>query len=345
MINIALASPSNVQLPKATDYYRYLSELIYVVFTKMESHKEGQGKTGEAGPGIDENEICAVRIPLSTPFSEIIREIADNLKCDVAHLRLYLNDEIVGPIPLKGDHGKTFEEVIKDHPLPSGYAHEGIQIGCEITSVSVAQLDAMKAIKFQFSLSSGMEGESIVYLGPEDTPHSIIARLPESIKNNLKMPIRLLEIHNHRILNQFINNDSLAPIGESSLVLLEDDVDPREIDPPAGHRMISVMHFSNRDPSRTHSRPLRFMLQPHEPFAVAKGRLLSQLRLSPSEERACSFHIVAYGRARPIQDEDVLTSMELGEHDQIGVCRPDPIQGRLSLSGMERSIKIRSSKS
>ncbi|PJF16561.1 hypothetical protein PSACC_03542 [Paramicrosporidium saccamoebae] len=340
--------PHEVKLPKVGDYFRDLHTMLFIRLKHLVAVESGT----QPDPS-DLAEIISARISLNTPFLELTEAVAGKIKAVATHVRLYLIDEIGDLTVLKPPSEKaTLEETLSHVSLPSNIATEGLTIACEATMMPVAELDSMKRIRLTLvdepeNIDQAGE-ECIVYIGVKDTPNSLVSRLPTTFQNALERPIRIIESHNNRVIRDYIEDDSLASIGETSTVYIEGGVDPTELDPPRNHLVISVFSYAAKEPSRAHSRPFRFLLRPSEPWRLTKKRLFTRLG-NPPEADKWTFSIVSYGRARVIGDDDILASTTLGPHDQIGIGRPDPSASSTGLksapisSGIERSIKIRSS--
>ena len=308
-------------MPKVTDYFRTLAELLFIEL------RNTQNET-----------ITTNRISFNVSYNELINAVAEKLCCDPAHVRLHIGDDTGdNPVPIKC--APTLREAINNH-LPDNVATDGIILFVEITEMPVSELESMRRLHLT-GVNNELEviGECNLYVRPEDTPDTIFPRLNLPIIG----PIRLIETLHHRVIRDYIANDMLGTLTEQSELYVEGPIADIELSPPVGYRLVSVFSYY-RDPSRTHSRPFRFLLLPGEPFSLTRGRLLSRLGLSSSAYSSISwsFSLVLHGRARPIGDTDILAStLENGE--QLGINRPDPEVVPTRAGGIEKSIKIRSS--
>lgn len=304
----------------------------------------------EMGVEGEMTELIDSRLSLQTPYLKLLEAVAEKVVAPPANVRLGVVDEIGDLLPLRPPSTNcTLHEALSTVPLPANVSTEGVTLACEVTSIPVAELDAMKRIRI--GLVSDMDGamdETVIYIGPKDTLKSLIARLPSAWRELLKGEIRLVETHNNRIIRDYINDESLAALTESSTVYIEGQVDVMELEPPKGYNLVSVYSYTAKDPSRAHSRPFRFLVRPNEPFNLTRERLIGRLGNQPDADK-WTFAVISYGRAKMINSDDILASCNLGAHDQIGICRPDPHSGvptvgaKSGSSGIERSIKIRSS--
>lgn len=320
-----------VAMPKVTDYFAGLQAQLHVTFQYM-----------------DGGELMSRRVNAARPYLELLTSVGEKLGAPASHIRLHLLDEASTSTPLKANGKHSLTDVLRSVVLPANCAMEGITVACEVTTVPAAELEEMKLIHVQAVPNEALECDA--YVAPTDTLDSMYARLPEALRAAVQPPLRLLEVHGHRIIRDYYGDDMLLPLTEDSSVLLEGFVDAAESNLAPGCHLISVMSHLPREPSRHHSRPLRLLLLPDEPFSITKGRLLAKLNATPEEAEKWTFSVVSYGRARPIADDEVLASSGLSGHDQLGVGRPDP-KGTASAAArmtplsasIERSITIRSS--
>ena len=325
-----ILDPKSATMPKAADYYRAIASCICVEF------RDEEGKV-----------ITGSHLSADTRYGDILQELAKGLQQPATHIRLHLIDGADELWPLKKiPLTATLSEILKSSSANTLYETAGAAFAVKITPVPVEELDAMKEITLSLmtSLAGGEAAAPVtgkVLVGAHDTVDTLFPKLPESFRSALRLPIRLVETLNNRVIRDYIDEDVLAPLGETSFVYVE-SADPAELDPPPGHVIISVMSYANKDPVRTHGIPFRFPLRPDEPFRLTRERLVARMGVDPAAAEKWTFGIVSYGRARPIGDDDVLASAGLSAHDQLGICRPDPAARPATPAG-ERSIKIRSS--
>lgn len=313
-------------------------------------------------------DLVTSRLSLRTPWADIIQAVAEKIGSPPSHVRLHISPgadttsmEDTQPVRT----APTLHEALTP-VFPEDAGTEGVTLWAESTPLPVAELETMKRIHLQLlSYTDRTDGDEStdtavsltaaaaatatttvpVYVGLKDTAVSIADRLPAEWQ--ALAPYRLLEVHHHRIIREYLGNDSLATLSETAEVYLEGPLPASELDPNA--ILISVFSYC-KDPSRTHSMPLRLSLISGEPFALTKERIGRRLGVTPSAMTGWSFSLVSHGKARAIPDEAILANLvnPTTVSEQLGINRPDPQAGSKMSStapggGIEKSIKIRSS--
>lgn len=306
-------------------------------------------------------DLVISRLSLRTPWADIIQAVAEKIGSPPSHVRLHVspNADITSmedTQPVRT--APTLHEALT--PIfPEDASTEGVTLWAECTPLPVAELETMKRIHLQLlsynersdsdesmDVATPLPATTVpVYVGLKDTAASIADRLPTEWQ--ALAPYRLLEVHHHRIIREYLGNDSLATLSETAEVYLEGPLPASELDPNA--TMISVFSYW-KEPSRTHSMPLRLSLISGEPFALTKERIERRLGVTSAATAGWSFSLVSHGKARVIPDEAILTSLvsPTTVSEQLGINRPDPQAGNKISStapggGIEKSIKIRSS--
>lgn len=322
------------------DYFRMLSESLQVRFRLA--------STGE--------DLVTSRLGLRTPWTDIVQAVAEKIGTSPSHVRLHISpsvdaDSMEETQPVRT--APTLHEALTP-VFPEDAGTEGVTLWAETTPLPVTELENMKRIQLQLlRYAARPEGgdqtdtlpTAAVYVGIKDTVASIAERLPTDWQD--AAPYRLLEVHHHRIIREYLGNDSLATLSESAEVYVEGPLPANELDPATA--AISVFSYW-KEPSRTHSLPFRLALIPGEPFALTKERIGRRVGVAPAAMAGWSFALVAHGKARVLAEDTILAST-IGPatvSEQLGINRPD-LQAGSKLSsataggGIEKSIKIRSS--
>ena len=93
------------------------------------------------------------------------------------------------------------------------------------------------------------------------------AQIDDEVKGG---PIRLYEIHNHKLQKEPLRESAIINISDYHMVVCE-RVPEEEISPEEG-TFIQAYHYHS-EPSKAHGTPFKFLIKPDEVFADTRKRL------------------------------------------------------------------------
>ncbi|KAJ3075337.1 hypothetical protein HDU98_008420, partial [Podochytrium sp. JEL0797] len=113
-----------------------------------------------------------------------------------------------------------------------------------------------------------------------------------------------------------------------------------ELEATEPDQLITVCHY-NKDPSRGHGVPFRFVVKQGELFSETKARMIARLEIPEKEAAKVKFNWCAHmQKLKPIEDGDILSDIIVGMnvHDYLGIDHVDR-SGKKSKAG-SGAIKI-----
>ncbi|KAJ1554489.1 hypothetical protein HK405_004932, partial [Cladochytrium tenue] len=141
--------------------------------------------------------------------------------------------------------------------------------------------------------------------------------------------LRLFEVNNYKIHKVFGDDDYISTISDFSTVYCE-EVTAEELAAAENDQFVNIMHF-NKEVVRSHGIPFRFLIKHDEPFSATKERLIARLGVSEKEAPKVKFFFIA---------GDILSDIEIGPNDLLGIDHIDKSGKSSRLGGVERAIKI-----
>ncbi|GAA6000863.1 ubiquitin-specific protease UBP15 [Rhodotorula paludigena] len=212
----------------------------------------------------------------------------------------------------------------------------------ELLDVSIIELETKKSLRIAWVGPTNKEEGVHQFLLPKNTTMHDVANdwLRKAVKLNPEYgsgSIRLFEIHQGRAQKVFTGTEAVRDVSESSELYAE-EISNDELNAEDDERVVQVFHF-NKEPTRAHGIPFRFVLRPGEPFSETKKRLQARTGTSDKELAKMKFAIVQpsmYKQPAPIQDDDVLADHLWKDEDLLGM---DHLDKRRAVG--ERGVFIR----
>ncbi|GAA5845854.1 hypothetical protein JCM11251_002927 [Rhodosporidiobolus azoricus] len=198
----------------------------------------------------------------------------------------------------------------------------------EVLDVSIVELETKKSLRVTWVGLTNKEEGSHPFLLPKNTSMQELAnehlrKLVTLSSSEGSGQIRIFEIMDGRVQKVFSGSEVVRDVPES-LELYAEEVSQEEVDAD-NDRIIQVYHY-NKEPSRTHGIPFKFVLRPDEPFAETKKRLQARSGISEKELSRTKFAITQpsiYSKPGPVEDGDILADHKWLVDDLLGMDHID----------------------
>ncbi|KAI8343131.1 hypothetical protein BC941DRAFT_410498 [Chlamydoabsidia padenii] len=332
------------------DYYKMILNKVMVIFKSKNDKRDGK-------------EVKLV-LDRHTGYTHLAQQLGQALDVEWTKLRLTSAHAVTQQpkevIPFRSQlqlhqmipgmarifdyvHAVHLEDVI---PVPVIYY--------ELLEVSMADLESRKSLQVTLLGPGGLREESTmtVFVPTIGVVADIIraidhkkAKLDFSKSENL----RFYEIMDGKITKEFTLDQPIDNVGDKRVSTLyiehipEDELD-MDMD---NDRLIQVVHY-NRDPSRLHSVPFRFVLKKNETFDETKKRLQKRLGYGNKEWQKVKFSVIKNINAlepetTPLEKDDlVLRDIRISQDDALGLEHVDKSSKNGRFGGaFERGIFIR----
>ncbi|GAA5900428.1 uncharacterized protein JCM6883_002840 [Sporobolomyces salmoneus] len=199
----------------------------------------------------------------------------------------------------------------------------------ELLEVSIIELETKKSLKITWVGPTNKEEGVHSFLLPKNTNMHDVAQefLRKEVKLNAAAgtgQIRIFELSSGRSQKFFGGNEVVRDISESTELFAE-EVLIEEEESRDNERIVQVYHF-NKDPSRAHGVPFKFILRQNEPFSETKKRLQARTGTNDKDLAKMKFAVVQpsiYTKPAPVQDTDVLFDHKWADEDLLGMDHID----------------------
>lgn len=142
--------------------------------------------------------------------------------------------------------------------------------------------------------------------------------------------IRLIEVNAGKIIKELNEDHNVSALNEFTTLygekneittLYAEKIPDEELEASDDDKFVYCFHY-DREPTRPHGIPFKFVLKPGEKFLDTKERLGKRTGLKGKPLQLIKFTIVTRGNAqkpRPIEDSDVLFDLIEGGEESLGL--------------------------
>ncbi|GAA6026726.1 hypothetical protein JCM8097_005817 [Rhodosporidiobolus ruineniae] len=274
-----------------------------------------------------EYEEFAITLSKKNSYDQMASKVGERLKFDPLKLRFTQSNGANGSPKtiVRRQSNQTVAELIQP-----GY----MQTNCNLLyyerlDVSIIELETKKSLRINWVTPTNKEEGSFPFLLPKNTSMAEVAN--DHLGKQVKLAaaggsgqIRLFEITEGKRQKVFSGSEVVRDVPEAAELYAEEILE-EELNAADDERVVQVYHF-NKEPSRTHGIPFRFVLRPGEPFSETKKRLQARTGTSEKDLAKTKFAIIQpalYVKPSAIEDSDILADHKWQEDDMLGMDHID----------------------
>ncbi|KAL9592959.1 MAG: hypothetical protein Q9179_006218 [Wetmoreana sp. 5 TL-2023] len=309
-VTAAIASTGGYTDPR--EFYDYLQNRIIVRFSpKLATERE------------DDDFTLALSRKMS--YDQFSAKVGEHLKVDPTHLRFTTVLASTGKPkqPVRRNQVTTLSQILM--PTLGTYANSNQRSDAlyyEILEMSLSELETKRNIRVNWLPEGVVREEPIDILAPKN---GVIQDLIMPIQKRLNLSdeatsaLRIYESHGCKVIKEFSANSVLVSIPDYATLYAE--IIPEE-EREAGDqdRAIYAFHF-DKEPSKPHGVPFKFVVKPGELFKDTKERLSQRTGIKGKQFDKLKFALCqrsVYSRPTYLNDEDDICAMARSD-DQLGL--------------------------
>ncbi|KAG0004724.1 hypothetical protein BGZ65_012817 [Modicella reniformis] len=316
--------------PSIGQYYEYVVNRIIVDFR----------------PKIDEDgtrPTYSIELSKKSTYDQVASKLAEKLDVDPLHIQ-FTTASLPSGLPkntIKRSTNLPLQEMLSSSYVQHGAQHNVLYY--EKLDISIVELESKRLVK-------------VIWLGPtmkDESPHDLLllktstmdaiveALLPKvKLAPNGSQKLRIIGVYNGKLLKEYSTNDPISTLSDQ-LTMYAEEIPTDELDRKDNERAILCQHFQG-DISRTHGIPFRMVIQEGETFGDMKTRIRARLGMSEKDFAKIKFVLCqgGGGKINPLNDDDILSDVDMGSGDVIGLDHIDK-SGRGNRLGLEKAIFIR----
>ncbi|KAH7889278.1 hypothetical protein F5I97DRAFT_1934219 [Phlebopus sp. FC_14] len=215
----------------------------------------------------------------------------------------------------------------------------------EKLDVSIVELETKRSLKIIWTGIHNKEEASFPFLLPKT---SMIHDLTDLLAKQVTLApggsgrIRVFEVSKDgKTQKEFTGSEMIGNIPDP-VELYAEEIPQEELEADETDKIISVFHFQ-KEVSRTHGVPFRFVVKPQEKFTDTKKRLQARIGVSDKDIAKYKFALIqvaTFKQPSYIEDEDIIYDHKFAPEDVLGLDHVDK-SGKARLGASEKAIVIR----
>ncbi|KAL8657634.1 MAG: hypothetical protein Q9226_001719 [Calogaya cf. arnoldii] len=295
----------------------------------------------------NEQEESTFNLALSRKMSydQYSAKVGEHLKVDPTHLRFSTVLSSIGKAkhPVRRSQGLTLAQTLM--PALGTYANSNQRhdaLFYEVLEMSISELETKRNIRVHWLPEGVVKEEPVDVLAPKN---GIVEDLISPLQRKLSLSdeaagkLRFYESNGYKFTKYLKTNSILVSISDYSTVFAE--LVPEEEDRADDNSWpIDAFHF-DKEISKPHGVPFKFIVKPGELFKDTKERLSNRTGIKGKQFEKLKFAVVQrspYSRPRYINDDGDLSTLATAGDDQLGL---DHVNRTRPFAGKGDSIFIR----
>ncbi|KAJ5665218.1 Ubiquitin carboxyl-terminal hydrolase 21 [Penicillium maclennaniae] len=313
--------PSTVIYQDARQFYDYLLNRMEVSFAPIKS-VEGQ-----------ESAEFTLTLSRKMTYDQFSKKVAEHLNVEPTHLRFspVLASNGKPKASIKRNVTSTLAQILSGQYGTYGYTmHRPDALYYEVLEMSLSDYESKKCIKVTL-LPEGITKEEVVevLVARNGNVAEILSELQTkaNLNDETAHDLRLLEVMGGKIKQELRDDYSVTNINDYSTLYAE-RTPAEELNKDDEDRIISAFNF-DREPSRTHGVPFKFVVKPGEIFKKTKERLSKRTGIKGKPFEKIKFAVIpraSFSSPKYIEDDDILSDIA-GPEDYLGLDHASKSRG------------------
>ncbi|CAO3634585.1 unnamed protein product [Cunninghamella echinulata] len=295
---------------------------------------------------IDSNPEMEIDVTLlkSMKLKDITEALAKEINADADKILVYLPSNKNERKPIKRFPDSTLGDIERTAQIND---FKISRLVYDVLDISVSEFENTRKIGLTWFTPTLSDGTYEEFLVPkQNCINDLIIQLSQRgatfQSENGTRQIRVWEAFNNKFKCELSLSDSISKVSENiNAQLYIEEVPKEEESVPMDERFyITVFHYQ-RDISRTHSVPFKFLVIKDEPFSETKLRLQQRTGLPDSDWNKVKICLVSNYLTTPIDEDDYkLSDHNFDQDDALGLDHVDKT-GRVNRNPMEQGLTIR----
>ncbi|KAG2175621.1 hypothetical protein INT43_001268, partial [Umbelopsis isabellina] len=217
----------------------------------------------------------------------------------------------------------------------------------EVLDIPLSELETKKQVKITVLTPTLLEEKMYDMVLPKDNKISDLLQELErkGVKfesdSGTRLP-RIFEAVQNKFIRELDMNETLSALTDSAYcTLYAEEIPEEETTATDDDFFVYVFHYQ-KETSRTHGVPFKFLVKKDEPFSQTKLRLQRRTGMDDKDWARVKFTIASSYSATPIDDDDFkLSDHHFAKEEHLGLDHIDKTGKASRVAGTERSIFIR----
>ncbi|KAL1956846.1 hypothetical protein VTO42DRAFT_6796 [Malbranchea cinnamomea] len=293
-------------------YYDYLLNRIKVRFEPI--------KHGSEDPGFE------LTLSRKMTYEQFSAKVGEHLNVPATHLRFAPVLQNSGkPKPfIKRSVTQTLGQILTTQYSAYGYsAHRPDALYYEVLETSLSEYEMKKIVKLNW-LPEGIAKEQPyeILVAKNGNISDLLSGFQKkaNLDDEAMRHIRVYEAYNGKFYKELHDNYSVAGVTDF-VTLYAEQIPEEELQMAEGEFKVNAFNF-DREPSKPHGVPFKFVVKPGEKFKDTKERLTKRTGIRGKQFEKIKFAVVSrafYSNPRYLEDDDVLADLLTDPEDQLGL--------------------------
>ncbi|KAL9613274.1 MAG: hypothetical protein Q9167_002183 [Letrouitia subvulpina] len=277
-------------------------------------------------------------------YDQFSAKVGEHLKIDPTHLRFttILASSGKPKAPVRRNQGLNLSQIL----LPQMNAYNNSQrpdaLSYEILEMSISELETKRNLKINWITEGITKEETFDVLVPKN---GFIEDLVPGLQKKANLPdevaryVRIFEVHGSKIIRELGHDYSVPSISEFTNLYAE--VIPEEERTLGVNESVITAFQFDKEPSKAHGLPFKFVVKPGEPFKRTKERISRRIGIKGKQFDKIKFAVMqrsSFSKPTYLDDDDELSAMTRTTDDLLGL---DHVNKSRTQGGKGDSIFIR----
>ncbi|KAI4209489.1 MAG: hypothetical protein LQ351_007566 [Letrouitia transgressa] len=262
-------------------------------------------------------------------YDQFSAKVGEHLKVDPTHLRFttILASSGKPKAPVRRQQGLSLSQIL----LPQMSAYNNSQrpdaLSYEILEMSISELETKKNLKVNWITEGITKEETFDVLVPKNGfIEDLISGLQKkaNMQDEVARYVRIFEVHGSKIIRELGHDYSVASISEFTNLYAE--VIPEEERTLGVNESVITAFQFDREPSKVHGLPFKFVARPGEPFKRTKERISRRIGIKGKQFDKIRFAVLqrsSFSKPTYLDDGVILLALFVGLRTDI--CTDDEL--------------------
>ncbi|KAL1970798.1 hypothetical protein VTN77DRAFT_2632 [Rasamsonia byssochlamydoides] len=303
--------PPTALYTETRQYYDYLLNRMNVKFAPLKG---------------SEGEEFTLTLSRKMTYDQFSKKVGEHLNVDPTHLRFSPVIASTGKPkqPIKRNTNQNLYQILNGQYGTYGYSmHRSDALYYEVLETSLSEYETKKSLKVTW-LPEGITKEQVfeVLVPRTGTVGDLLAGLQKkaNLDDDTIQDVRVYEAHSGKIYKELSSNFNIAGVNEF-VTLYAEKIPEEEATMQEGDRVINAFNF-DREPSKPHGIPFKFVVKSGEVFKETKERLSKRTGIKGKQFEKIKFAVVPramYSNPRYLEDDDILSDIATDPDDLLGL--------------------------
>ncbi|KAH8702140.1 putative ubiquitin C-terminal hydrolase [Talaromyces proteolyticus] len=302
--------PSTAIYTETRQYYDYLLNRMNVKFAPLK--RQGDDFT--------------LTLSRKMTYDQFSKKVGEHLNVDPSHLRFspVLATNGKPKQPIKRNVNQTLYQILSGQYGTYGYSmHLPDALYYEVLDTSLSEYETKKSLKVIW-LAEGINKETSYELLVPRT--GLISDLLAALQKKAELDdetikkVRIYEANSGKIYRELPENSDISRLNEY-VSLYAERIPDEELDIQEDERVINAFNF-DREPTKSHGIPFKFVVKPGEVFKETKERLSKRTGIKGKQFEKIKFAVVPRGMytgTKYLEDDDILSDVAIDSDDLLGL--------------------------